>query len=218
MLPSFSGKKDDEYLEKRYASPPPAASNDPTNMICPIIMNNNSPSKLMSLANITTADAALNLARMKSHSKDGDQKKLNTTSQIQSTLSISPLQFSRNSSSPSSPHHSHSSPQTTLSHPHSHPSSSTQTLSNKLVTNQVLQPPPPLAWSHEQRPTGNNDGIITNTNNINYALMEPLLSDENSACSNFVCCGYYLADLHALLQHYEEYHIKIEDEIVEASS
>lgn len=36
---------------------------------------------------------------------------------------------------------------------------------------------------------------------------------EESFCSNFVCCGQYLADLHALLQHYEEVHVKIEEDV-----
>lgn len=34
---------------------------------------------------------------------------------------------------------------------------------------------------------------------------------EESFCSNFVCCGVHLADLHALLQHYEDVHVKVQD-------
>lgn len=33
---------------------------------------------------------------------------------------------------------------------------------------------------------------------------------EESFCSNFVCCGVHLADLHALLQHYEDVHVKVQ--------
>jgi len=42
---------------------------------------------------------------------------------------------------------------------------------------------------------------------------------EESFCSNFVCCGVHLADLHALLQHYEDVHVKVQnvDEEVMAS-
>lgn len=39
----------------------------------------------------------------------------------------------------------------------------------------------------------------------------PATTEENF-CSNFVCCGIYLSDLHALLQHYEDVHVKIEEE------
>ena len=34
---------------------------------------------------------------------------------------------------------------------------------------------------------------------------------EESFCSNFVCCGQYLPDLHALLQHYEDCHVRFEE-------
>lgn len=34
---------------------------------------------------------------------------------------------------------------------------------------------------------------------------------EQNFCSDFVCCGVMLPDLHALLQHYEESHVKMED-------
>lgn len=34
---------------------------------------------------------------------------------------------------------------------------------------------------------------------------------EESFCSNFVCCGVKLADLHALLQHYEDVHVKLQN-------
>lgn len=34
---------------------------------------------------------------------------------------------------------------------------------------------------------------------------------EENFCSDFVCCGVSLPDLHALLQHYEESHVKMED-------
>lgn len=34
---------------------------------------------------------------------------------------------------------------------------------------------------------------------------------EETFCNNFVCCGVYLPDLHALLQHYEESHVQVED-------
>lgn len=36
---------------------------------------------------------------------------------------------------------------------------------------------------------------------------------ERDLCSDFVCCGNTLPDLHALLQHYEEMHVRIEDEV-----
>lgn len=35
---------------------------------------------------------------------------------------------------------------------------------------------------------------------------------ENSFCSNFKCCGHALENLHDLLQHYEEAHVKFEDD------
>jgi len=35
---------------------------------------------------------------------------------------------------------------------------------------------------------------------------------EESFCSNFVCCGVHLADLHALLQHYEDVHVKVQND------
>lgn len=35
---------------------------------------------------------------------------------------------------------------------------------------------------------------------------------EESSLSNFVCCGVYLADLHALLKHYEDQHIRFATE------
>lgn len=35
--------------------------------------------------------------------------------------------------------------------------------------------------------------------------------EESSFCSNFQCCGRSLKDLHELLQHYEESHVRIED-------
>lgn len=35
---------------------------------------------------------------------------------------------------------------------------------------------------------------------------------EEDFCSNFTCCGKYLADLHALLQHYESCHVRIEED------
>jgi hypothetical protein len=34
---------------------------------------------------------------------------------------------------------------------------------------------------------------------------------EENFCTDFVCCGVTLPDLHALLQHYEESHVKMED-------
>lgn len=34
---------------------------------------------------------------------------------------------------------------------------------------------------------------------------------ERTFCSDFACCGQTLPDLHALLQHYEERHVKLED-------
>lgn len=33
---------------------------------------------------------------------------------------------------------------------------------------------------------------------------------EESFCTNFICCGQYLPDLHALLQHYEDRHVRFE--------
>lgn len=35
--------------------------------------------------------------------------------------------------------------------------------------------------------------------------------EESSFCSNFQCCGRSLKDLHELLQHYEDSHVRIED-------
>ncbi|KAK3829314.1 MAG: hypothetical protein J3Q66DRAFT_410810 [Benniella sp.] len=35
---------------------------------------------------------------------------------------------------------------------------------------------------------------------------------EANYCSNFSCCGLTLGDLHALLQHYEESHVRFEEE------
>jgi hypothetical protein len=42
--------------------------------------------------------------------------------------------------------------------------------------------------------------------------------EESSFCSNFQCCGRSLKDLHELLQHYEESHVRIEDGEDEAFS
>lgn len=39
---------------------------------------------------------------------------------------------------------------------------------------------------------------------------------ENSFCRNFKCCGQALENLHDLLQHYEESHVKFEDDDVPA--
>ena len=51
-----------------------------------------------------------------------------------------------------------------------------------------------------------------NTNSLYYAADELLRPEvEETFCNNFVCCGQYLADLHALLQHYEEAHVQLED-------
>jgi hypothetical protein len=44
----------------------------------------------------------------------------------------------------------------------------------------------------------------------NASAMFPAV-EEASFCSNFQCCGKSLKDLHALLQHYEESHVKIEE-------
>jgi hypothetical protein len=48
-----------------------------------------------------------------------------------------------------------------------------------------------------------------------YAAPEPTnfeeVEVEQNFCSDFVCCGVALPDLHALLQHYEESHVKMED-------
>ncbi|RUS17196.1 hypothetical protein BC937DRAFT_90281 [Endogone sp. FLAS-F59071] len=35
---------------------------------------------------------------------------------------------------------------------------------------------------------------------------------EVAFCRNFSCCGLLLSDLHVLLQHYEEYHVRFEDD------
>ncbi|ORX44110.1 hypothetical protein DM01DRAFT_1329344 [Hesseltinella vesiculosa] len=35
---------------------------------------------------------------------------------------------------------------------------------------------------------------------------------EDSFCRNFSCCGMVLADLHDLLQHYEEHHVSMEED------
>lgn len=42
--------------------------------------------------------------------------------------------------------------------------------------------------------------------------------EESSFCSNFQCCGRSLKDLHELLQHYEDSHVRIEDGEDEALS
>ena len=42
--------------------------------------------------------------------------------------------------------------------------------------------------------------------------------EESSFCSNFQCCGRSLKDLHELLQHYEDSHVRIEDGEEEANS
>lgn len=41
---------------------------------------------------------------------------------------------------------------------------------------------------------------------------DDFMMNEESFCSNFVCCGIYLADLHALLQHYEEHHVRVDED------
>ncbi|KAJ1673994.1 Transcriptional regulator of ribosomal biogenesis proteins, partial [Spiromyces aspiralis] len=35
---------------------------------------------------------------------------------------------------------------------------------------------------------------------------------ESSFCRDFTCCGLLLNDLHDLLQHYEECHVRFEDD------
>ena len=39
---------------------------------------------------------------------------------------------------------------------------------------------------------------------------------ESTFCRNFTCCGKELDDLHDLLQHYEECHVRFEDDDVES--
>ena len=38
---------------------------------------------------------------------------------------------------------------------------------------------------------------------------------EEELCSDFVCCGVTLPNLHALLSHYEESHVRMEDELTD---
>lgn len=67
-----------------------------------------------------------------------------------------------------------------------------------------LYPPPQFGSAPHYHPNSNN--------NLYYAADELLRPEvEETFCNNFVCCGQYLADLHALLQHYEEAHIQLED-------
>lgn len=40
---------------------------------------------------------------------------------------------------------------------------------------------------------------------------------EVAFCRNFSCCGLLLSDLHVLLQHYEEYHVRFEEDDSQAS-
>lgn len=35
---------------------------------------------------------------------------------------------------------------------------------------------------------------------------------EQNYCKDFICCGVSLANLHDVLQHYEECHVKVEDD------
>ncbi|PWN31823.1 uncharacterized protein FA14DRAFT_192877 [Meira miltonrushii] len=44
----------------------------------------------------------------------------------------------------------------------------------------------------------------------------PRTKIDNTFCSNFKCCGQALENLHDLLQHYEEAHVKFEDDDVPA--
>ncbi|KAF8150168.1 hypothetical protein B0H34DRAFT_679064 [Crassisporium funariophilum] len=43
----------------------------------------------------------------------------------------------------------------------------------------------------------------------NQTSLDHITSLERSLCSNFVCCGTQLPDLHALLEHFEEDHIMV---------
>lgn len=220
-------KGTENYLEGKYSSPPSLVNNNSAHLIYPLISNNESPSKLMSLANITTADAALNLSRI-GNVNDRDQKKSNTPPRIQSAPSVfPPLHSSLHYHHPVSRSLKSSFPPSSSlpSLPFTQPSQTKVMIQSSSITTATR-------YHHEQK------NLSTNGNNVNgdytfqhsisndndnfippINLVEPPpLSDEINVCSNFICCGFHLSDLHALLQHYEEYHVKIEDELIETSS
>ncbi|CCG84344.1 protein of unknown function [Taphrina deformans PYCC 5710] len=54
--------------------------------------------------------------------------------------------------------------------------------------------------------------MISSEDYIEHEVDECLPRLEANFCKDFSCCGLVLDDLHDLLQHYEDHHVKIEDE------
>lgn len=72
---------------------------------------------------------------------------------------------------------------------------------------------PPFASStafsgHNAIAADNGGSMLFSPTDIDLGIRPEM---EETFCNNFVCCGVYLPDLHALLQHYEESHVQVED-------
>lgn len=80
---------------------------------------------------------------------------------------------------------------------------SNRSLSMSNVPSQVDSPAVIVAY---QDVTAESSALLTHSE-VDLAIRPEM---EESFCSNFVCCGQYLPDLHALLQHYEDCHVRFE--------